>query len=77
MQIQILPFRQIQEYTNKMAKFKRPIPQRQNDLLRQNLAAPSSFQSPGETSTHFPGSDGLVPLNLPPSKQKGTSEPSS
>ena len=53
-----------------MAKFKRPIPQRQNDLLRQNLAAPSSFTSPGEVSTNFPGPDGIVPLNLPPSKQK-------
>ena len=53
-----------------MTKFKRPIPQRQNDLLRQNLASPSSFTSPGETSTNFPGPDGIVPLNLPPSKQK-------
>ncbi len=53
-----------------MEKFKRPIPQRQNELLRQNLAAPSSFSTPGETSTLFPGADGLVPPNLPPSKQK-------
>jgi hypothetical protein len=52
-----------------MAKFKRPIPQRQNDLLRKNLEAPSSFTSPGETSENFP-SDGLVPSNLPPSKKE-------
>jgi hypothetical protein len=50
-----------------MAKqFKRPLPQRQNEILRKNLAAPDS-QNPNNPS--FPVGD-LVPSNRKPQKEK-------